>query len=232
MTFVAAAALGGALAGTQALAVPYPAMAPLADYLMADPAAEAALARSAAPASISGAATVLVLEKGGYKTVTKGTNGFVCLVERAWMSAFDSPDFWDPKSRGPVCYNPAAARSILPVTIKRTSLVLAGKSKPQMLAELKDAVAKKQLPRPEVGAMSFMMSHQQAIGPHDGPWMPHLMFYTPTAGAGAWGANLKGSPVILNDSQTVVPEAETIFMIPAGKWSDGAPYVGEHAHSH
>ena len=86
----------------------YPGMAPLDQYLMADRNAEIALARSAAPTSISRDATVLVFEKSGYQTAAEGKNGFTCLVERAWMSPFDSPEFWNPKMRGPICYNPAA----------------------------------------------------------------------------------------------------------------------------
>ena len=94
----------------------YSSMAPLDQYLMVDRNAEIALARSAAPTSISRDAAVLVLEKSGYQTAVEGKNGFTCLVERAWMSPFDSPEFWNPKMRGPICYNPAAVRTILPYT--------------------------------------------------------------------------------------------------------------------
>src|SRR5579864_8720662 len=76
---------------------PYPSMAPLEQYLMADRNAEIALARSAAPGSISSGAEVLVLGRHGYETAVKGKNGFVCLVERAWNSSSDSPEFWNPK---------------------------------------------------------------------------------------------------------------------------------------
>src|SRR5246127_3461876 len=107
----------------------YASLAPIEQYLM-DRTAEIALARSAAPESISGDAGVLVLGRHGYETVAKGKNGFVCLVERSWMSPFDFAQFWNPKMRGPICFNPAAVRSILPLTFKRTELVLAGFSKP------------------------------------------------------------------------------------------------------
>jgi hypothetical protein len=50
----------------------YPTMAPLDQYLMSDRNAEIALARSAAPTSISGDATVLVFEKSGYQTAVEG----------------------------------------------------------------------------------------------------------------------------------------------------------------
>src|SRR5277367_1240497 len=124
----------------------YPNMAPLDQYFTADRSAEITLARSAAPTSISGDATVLVLEKSGYQTAVEGKNGFTCLVERSWMSPFDSPEFWNPKMRGPICYNPAAVRTILPYTINRTRLVLTGLSKAQLRENIIAAIAKNELP--------------------------------------------------------------------------------------
>ena len=134
--------VGAALFCTSvAQAADYPTMAPLDQYMM-DRAAEIALAKSAAPPSIADKATVLVLTRHGYETAVKGSNGFVCAVERAWMSQYDFPQFWNPHMRGPLCYNPPAVRSILPYTIKRTELVLAGRSKPEMIAAIKDAITK------------------------------------------------------------------------------------------
>ena len=133
-------------------------MAPLDQYLIPDRDAEIALARSAAPPSISHDATVMVLGKNGYETAVKGTNGFVCVVERAWMSKFDSPEFWNPKNRSPICLNPPAARTVLPLTVMRTKLVLAGRSKEEVKEGIKAAIEKKDLPALEAGAMSYMMS--------------------------------------------------------------------------
>src|SRR5580700_7972218 len=71
-------------AQAQAKKSPYPAMAPLNQYLMPDERSEIALARSAAPASISDGAEVMGLGQTGYRTAVKGTNGFLCIVERSW----------------------------------------------------------------------------------------------------------------------------------------------------
>lgn len=231
LVLTAALALGAAAVGAQARAAAYPAMGPLAPYLM-DRDAEVALARSAAPPAISNDATVMVLGRGGYEIAARGKNGFVCLVERGWMSPFDSPDFWNPKLRGPVCYNPPAARSLMPRTVTRTALALSGQSKAGMLAALKTAVARKELAAPEAGAMSYMMSKGQYLGDAGGSWMPHLMFHVPPADAATWGANLAGSPVMLDTDHAPGPEPETIFMVAAGKWSDGTPFVHGEAHSH
>jgi hypothetical protein len=230
LTAAAVAATVLALA-TQAAGAPaaYPAMAPLAQYLIADRAAEIAMARSAAPASIGKDATVLVLGPHGYETAATGANGFVCLVERSFMAPFDHPEFWNPKTRGPVCYNPPAARSVLPYTRKRAEMALAGWSKDRMLQTLKAA----RMAPPEPGAMSYMLSHQQYLGDAGKAWKPHLMFHVPTAQAAAWGANEPGSPVILDTAHTLTPEPQTIFMIAAPAYSDGAPAgAGPAAHTH
>jgi hypothetical protein len=204
--------------GSANRAAPYERMARLDEYLLPDR-AEIALARSAAPAAISDKATILALKPQGYETAVKGTNGFTCLVERSWMSPFDSPEFWNPKMRGPVCYNPAASKSILAYTLRRTKLALAGHSRAQMLDEVRAAVARKELPWPEPGAMSFMMSKDGYLGDAQGHWHSHLMFHVPKTDGASWGANLPGSPVVLDDRE--VPEPETIFLVPVAHWSDG-----------
>jgi hypothetical protein len=200
---------------------PYPSMAPIDQYLM-DQNAEIALARSAAPESISRDAEVRVLGRHGYETAAKGTNGFVCLVERSWMSAFDFPQFWNPRMRGPICFNPPAVRSILPLTLKRTELVLAGLSKPQIIDRIK-AFDANGLPALEPGAMCYMMSKQGYLNDSAGHWVPHLMFYVPLTDPKSWGADLPGSPVLLNPQFQGAPEPITEYMIPVLTWSDGTP---------
>ena len=198
----------------------YSNMAPLDQYLMADRNAEIAMARSAAPPSISADAEVRVLGRHGYETAVQGKNGFVCLVERSWMSHFTFAQFWNPKMRGPICFNPPAVRSILPLTIKRTELVLAGLTKDQIIEGLK-AFDAKGLPPLEAGAMSFMMSPQGYLNDQAGHWLPHLMFYIPLTDSKSVGADLTGSPVILNPQFNGAPEPITEFMVPVSTWSDG-----------
>jgi hypothetical protein len=196
----------------------YPTMAPLDQYLIADRDAEIALARSAAPESISRDAEVMVLGRHGYETAVKGKNSFVCVVERSWTAGIDDPDFWNPKLRGPICFNTPAARSYLPLTIKKTELVLAGQSKAQMIESMKAAFDKKELPTLEPGAMSYMLSKQGYLSDHDGHWHPHLMFFFSQTDAAPWGANLPGSPII---ALSVPEDRLTVFLIPVAKWSDG-----------
>ena len=188
-----------------------------------DRSAEIALAQSAAPASISGKATILVLTRNGYDTAIKGSNGFVCAVERSWMAQYDFPQFWNPHMRGPLCYNPAAVRSILPYTIRRTELALAGHTKSEMAAAIKDGIEKHLLPPLEAGAMTYMMSKQQNLNDNAHNWVPHLMFYFPRADAANWGADLSGAPPMLNPQFQESPEAISVIMVPVTHWSDGTP---------
>ena len=200
----------------------YPSMASIEQYLMPDRNAEIAIARSAAPEAISSDAKILVLGWRGYETAVEGKNGFVCMVERSWMSPFNSAEFWNPKVRGPLCFNPAAARSILPLTIKRTEMVLAGLSKAQMIHSIKAGFDNKELPAPEPGAMCYMMSRAGYLNNAVGHYVPHLMFYFPLTDKASWGADLRDSPVTLNPQFRDGPEPITEFVIPVGKWSDGA----------
>jgi hypothetical protein len=197
---------------------PYPNMAPLDRYLITDRNAEIALARSAAPEAISRDATVLVLGRKGYETAVKGKNGFVCVVERSWGSDFDDPEFWNPKIRGPVCYNAPAARSVLPTRAKRQEMVLAGLSKAQVFDGIKAAFAGKELPNPEPGSMCYMMSKGAYLNDRGSHNLAHLMFEVPRMDDAAWGENLPNSPVLGGAED---PEPISEFIVPVGKWSDG-----------
>jgi hypothetical protein len=196
---------------------PYPNMAPLDQYLM-ERGAEIALARTAAPDSISHDADVMVLGQHGYETAVKGKNGWVCMVERAWTSPIDDPGFWNPKNRSPICLNPAAVRSYLPQTIRKTELVIATRSQAQMIKEIKAAFDRKELPLPESGAMTYMMSKQGYLNDHFGHWRPHLMFFLPRTDPATWGAGRPGAPLFGIDDEL---DRMTIFFVPVVQWSDG-----------
>ena len=198
----------------------YPSMAPLGQYLMADRDAEITLARSAAPDAISRDAKILVLGRHGYETAVQGKNGFVCLVERGWMSPSNAPEFWNPKIRGPICFNPPAARSVLPATFKRTDMALAGRTKAEIIAGNKAAFEKGKLPPLEPGGMSYMMSKEAYLTDKNDHNLAHLMFYAPALDGKTWGADLPKSPVMLNPQFRGVQPID-VFVVPVGTWSDG-----------
>jgi hypothetical protein len=212
-------------ANAQDAKTPYPNMAPVEQYMM-ERDAEIALARSAAPESISKDAEVMVMGRHGYEIAAKGTNGFVCIVERGWTAPIDDPDFWNPKLRGPICLNAPAARTYLPLTLKKTESILAGRSKAQMSEDIRSGFEKKELPPLEPGAMSYMLSKEQYLGDRGKHWHPHVMFFVPETETALWGANLDGSPVLaISDKE----DRLTVFLIPVGEWSDGtAGPVDEH----
>ncbi|MGA7523897.1 MAG: hypothetical protein WBW84_15705 [Acidobacteriaceae bacterium] len=211
---------GSGQASSFGASTPYQVMAPLGQYLMPDKDDEIALARSATPVSISSEAEVMVLGHNGYETVVRGTNGFLCVVERSWGAGTENPEFWNPRVRSPVCFNPPAARSMAPVYLMKSKLVLAGKSKAQIVQAVDSAFETKELPALEPGAMAYMMSRQQYLSDAAQRWHPHLMFFVPGDAAKSWGGNLPGSPVIAaNDPE----EGATIFLVWVGAWSDGTP---------
>jgi len=220
LAFLLHVVLPGAIcqARTQAEKASYPAMAAVAQYLIPDRNSEIALARSAAPPSISDGAEVMVLGPKGFTTAVKGTNGFLCLVERSWGAATDEPEFWNPKVRSPICFNPPAARTFAPIFLMKTKLVMAGESKTEIVKETASALDKKELPELEPGAMAYMLSKQQYLSDSGMSWHPHLMFFVSGDAAKSWGANLAGSPVIAADDPE---ERATIFLVWVGKWSDG-----------
>jgi hypothetical protein len=198
----------------------YPKMAPLDRYLIPDQSAEIKLARSAAPASISDAADVMVLGPSGYATAAKGKNGFLCLVERSWAKPTDDSEFWNPSLRAPICFNFAAAQTFVPIYLMKTKLVLAGKSPDEVLKATDVAFSQHELPTLASGAMCYMMSKQQYLGDQGKAWHPHLMYFAPPDAAKNWGANLPGSPVIAADDPQ---ERTTIMMVVVHNWSDGTP---------
>lgn len=198
----------------------------LAGYFSPSRAEEIALARSAAPAPVSSAADVLVLEPEGYARAVAGTNGFVCLVERSWNTSFDDPEFWNPRVRAPNCYNRAGARSVLPAYLMRTGWALDGLGAPEIESHLRDAVATGRVTDPQAGAMSYMTSRDSHLSDAAGHAHPHLMFYLPRTEPGAWGANVHGGLVSADQG---APEPMTVFFVPVPRWSDGGR-VDEPAH--
>lgn len=210
---------------------PYPKMAPVEQYLM-DRTAEIELARSAAPDSISRGATILVLGRQGYETAVQGRNGFVCMVGRAWGAAFDWTEFWNPKVRAADCMNPQAARSMLPIAYLRARMVMAGRSKPEIVSAVKAAFANKQLPELESGAMDYMMSKWSYLTDEGEHNLPHLMFYTQVKDGNDWGSGAAGSPVMSSPYWFSTPSEQRqmkglpsilVFLVAVANWSDGTP---------
>jgi len=235
VSLVLAISIGFLVSTAVAQSDPYPKMAPVDQYLMGKN-AEIQLARSAAPDSISRDATILILGRHGYETAVEGKNGFVCMVGRSWTASFDWPEFWNPKVRAADCMNPQSARSILPIAELRTRMVMAGRSKAEIVLAVKAAYEKKQLPDLESGAMDYMMSKSAYLTDENGHNLPHLMFYTTTEDAKDWGSGAAGSPVMSSPYWFFSPKEQSqmkglppilVFLVAVPDWSDGTP-AGQH----
>lgn len=190
-------------------------------YLMASQQQEIALARSAAPASVSMHASVMVLTAHGYVTAAKGSNGFVCIVTRSWdnTAAVESARFWDPKTRVPYCVNAVGARSMLAEYLMKSQWVLAGASQAEIGERAKAARTMGNL----AGSICYMMSKLSwGVAGRPGAWRPHLMFYFANSQAPDWGADMDGIPIFSGPAD----DNTTTYSILVPVWSDGSPAPG------
>jgi len=221
---------GGARA--QTASPRYPTAAPVEQYRSKSKGEEIAFARTAAPPSISADADVLVLGEHGYETAVKGTNGFVCFVERSWAAGFDDPEFWNPKTRSPNCFNPTAARTELTHLLQRAEWVLSGATREEMVERTRSAYANHTFTTPEPGALSYMLSKSGYLGDANaGAWLPHLMFFIPHGETPAWAACAHSSPIICHEGSDI---ETTLLLIPVRAWSDGSaapPVAVPHTHT-
>src|SRR5438132_1141607 len=196
-----------------------PKYSPLSEYMMT-PEAEIALARSAAPENVSAHATVKVLTAAGYEVAAQGDNGFVCIVMRGWAApTFTPAPFRDlvyyAKLRAPICFNPVASRTVLPLQELRTRLGMEGKTPDQIAEGVQAAYAKGELPKMEAVAFAYMFSANQDLGPGVGHWHPHMMVYTPYYENSMLGGNApdSGLPIVGNGG---TPFAVTVIPVDDG----------------
>ena len=210
------------LASLDALAVwaQGPKYPPLSEYMMATE-AEVALARSAAPEKVSARATVKILTPSAYKVAAQGDNGFVCMVMRGWAAATSSTAqerdlVYYAKLRAPICFDPVASRTVLPLQELQAKLGMEGKGPDQVTDTVQAAYAKGELPRMEAVAFAYMFSADQDLGPGVGAWHPHMMVYTPYYENSMLGGNEveSGLPVVGNGGTpfavTVIPVADRL----------------------
>jgi hypothetical protein len=191
---------------------------PLSEYMMA-PEAEIGLARSAAPDVISARATVRILTASGYKVAAQGDNGFVCLVLRGWAAPSFTPVqerllVYDAKLRAPICFDPVASRTVLPVQEFRAKLGMEGRDPDAIAREVTMAYTRGKLPKMEGVAFAYMWSGDQYLGATAGSFRPHMMVYAPYYKNSMLGNNeFAGSlPVVADDEGT--PFAVVVIPVP------------------
>lgn len=212
---VLAAGVGDSTASAQSSKYP-----PLQQYMMSRD-AETALARSAAPANISGRATIKVLSTTGYQVVREGDSGFVCLVLRGWAAPTYTPTpvrdlVYDAALRAPICFDREAARTVLPYYELRSKLGMEGKNPDQIADAVQAAYAKGDLLKRDAVAFAYMWSADQVLGPA-GHFHPHMMVFSPYYKNSTLGGHEFGGPLpqVSDDGGTpfavvVIPVDDTL----------------------
>jgi hypothetical protein len=139
---------------------------------------EVALARSAAPASVSHAATIMVLGEDGYRTAVAGSNGTVCLVIRPFGGPSYIREHYDPAYQVPECLDQHAAEVILPLQLRRAELAARGLTRAEIRDSVVAAFRAGRLRRTERVSFSYMLSNASRYRPGR-PGNPHIMVYLP-----------------------------------------------------
>ena len=124
---------------------------PIEEYLMPQP-AEIALAKSAGPANILDRATIKVLKTSGFTVVHQGDNGFVCMVMRGFSAPTYTPVqfrdlVYDAAVRAPICFDPKAAKEVMPYYELRTKLAMQRKDPDEIAEGVQTAYAGGELPK-------------------------------------------------------------------------------------
>jgi hypothetical protein len=196
---------------------------PIADYMMPKD-AEIALAQTAAPAAITGHATVKVLTASGYAAAREGDNGFVCVVLRGWAAPTYTPApfrdlVYDATVRAPICFDPTAVREVLPYYELRSKLGSEGKTPDEIATGVQAAYDKGELPKRDSVSFAYMWSAAQNLGPGVGHWHPHMMVFAPNYDNAMLGNNQFGSPLpqVTDDAKTpftvvVIPVDMSLFV--------------------
>ncbi len=190
---------------------------PVSEYMMA-PEAEVALGRSAAPANISDRATIKVLTTSGYQVAREGDNGFVCMVMRGWAAPTYTPAqfrdlVYDPKVHAPICFNPAASRTVMPYYELRSKFGMEGKTPDQIAEGLQAAYVKGELPKREGVSFAYMWSADQYLASGIGHWHPHMMVFSPYYENSMLGGNPFGAPLPLVTDDAGTPFAVVVIPV-------------------
>ena len=176
---------------------------------------EIRLARSAAPAEISGAASVYTVRDGQAVLLAAGTNGCACMVSRDLHEG----------SLYPICFDVEGTKSVLPRELMEVSLRTQGRSEPEIQRAVDSAFASGRLRPPATLAIAYMMSSRQILfssplaeGFRVGAWHPHLMFFVPEATPEQLGLTAESGVSVISVGAPGTKRAEIIVRVPG--WAD------------
>ena len=167
---------------------------------------EIALARSAAPASVTTNARVLIFTDSGFVLADSGSNGVTCIVNRSW-----------PNSLEPHCYDAEASVSILLMEMERTRLFHRGLHEAEVERAIGEGLAIGRFRVPQRPAMSYMMSAGQQLISDDGTpagrWRPHVMVYYPYLTNAAMGLGKTPDMLVGMVSEEGRPDATLVIVV-------------------
>ncbi|MBI2682019.1 MAG: hypothetical protein HYX26_02170 [Acidobacteriales bacterium] len=163
-----------------------------------------ALAESAAPKEVSGAATILVLGKKGYEVARKGANGFTCMVLR------QRPDTLEPE-----CYDAEGSATTLKADMFVEEQRAKDVSEADIAKQVETGYKSKRFLAPRRPGIVYMMSrYNRVFDPSQGKVISfpgHLMFYAPYLTAKDVGDG-KGAPYLTSPGK---PD-NLMVVVPAG----------------
>lgn len=178
---------------------------------------EIVLARSAAPAEISAAASVYTVRGGRAVELRAGTNGCSCMVARDLHEG----------SLYPICFDVEGTKSVLPRELMELSLRSMGRSEDDVIKAVDAAYQSGSLLSPASLAIAFMMSDRQVLfssplaeGVRVGSWHPHVMLYVPNATPDQLGLRADSRVSVIAIGAPSTRRAEIIIKVP--EWADGS----------
>jgi hypothetical protein len=181
------------------------------------------LVRSAAPADVSGNATLYILDKKGYEAVQKGSNGFSCIVDRELVD-----------TQEPECFDAEGSATTLLARMRVEELRAQGIPEEQINAEIEQGYKAGIYKAPRKPGIVYMLSRENWVLADPATrtiihFGPHLMFYDPYAtdkdigNTGEPGAP-PGVPFVVHPGR---PDA-LIIVVP--KLAENAKDGNVHAH--
>ena len=164
---------------------------------------EIALARSAAPASVSDSASVYVFADSTYVQAHAGSNGAACYVSRSW-----------PTSIEPHCFDAEGAGTIMQIHMREVEMLHRGMTPDAASREIGAAILDGRLRLPHKPSISWMMSAEQSLisdtGQPAGRWRPHVMIYYPFFSGAPTTSDLQSGIV----SGAGTPTSSMMFVVP------------------
>jgi hypothetical protein len=168
---------------------------------------ETDFALSALPPHLRSDASIYLLDpKSGYYLARKGSNGFICFVDR---TEWDRKEFRNDIA-SPISYDAEGARVIFPVYMDVAAMRASGKYSIWQIRDTVDARIKRgiyKVPKPGISYMlgPLMRTFDDAGTKVVTISVPHYMFYAPYLTAADFGCRKNaeaGEPIVLGEGKS------------------------------